>query len=196
MRGLDHPHRVMARECRPLGCSISAAAAAASLLLIALLGLVFLGSDQMFGSRPGVSISTVGVNSEGNATNASYHPFNHQIMRNRKLLSTADRLADSCTTSDISIFQGQSAPLPNGIPTFTVQIINLCLHDCSMSAVHVSCGWFASTKLVNPKIFRRLKYDDCLVNDGKAIKGGDSVNFQYANSFEYPMKVSSAKSCQ
>ncbi|XP_002961118.2 TPD1 protein homolog 1 [Selaginella moellendorffii] len=114
--------------------------------------------------------------------------------RKRRNLGT-NRISDECTKSDISVFQGRSSPLPNGIPTYSVQIINLCVVGCPLSNIHIACGWFASAKLVNPKIFKRVGYNDCIVNDGKAISGGESIFFHYANSFQYPLRVQSAVSC-
>jgi len=105
-------------------------------------------------------------------------------------------IAEICTKFDISIFQGPGSPLPNGIPTFSVQIFNLCTVGCPISDVHVACGWFASAKLVNPKVFRRVKFNDCLVNDGNPIPYGDSITFQYANSFAYQLRVETAVTCK
>ena len=105
-------------------------------------------------------------------------------------------IAEMCTKFDISIFQGPGSPLPNGIPTFSVQIFNLCTVGCPISDVHVACGWFASAKLVNPKVFRRVKFNDCLVNDGNPIPYGDSITFQYANSFAYQLRVETAVTCK
>jgi hypothetical protein len=103
--------------------------------------------------------------------------------------------AELCTRSDISIFQDQVNSLPNGIPTFSVQIFNLCPRGCSVRNIHLACGWFASAKLINPLIFRRLSFNDCLVNDGNSLDGGDMLSFEYSNSFEYPMRVEKAIFC-
>ncbi|MCO5608597.1 hypothetical protein L7F22_062810 [Adiantum nelumboides] len=101
--------------------------------------------------------------------------------------------ADGCTTSDISISQGLDGT--QGIPQFVVQIVNTCLAQCAPSEIHLSCGWFASAPLVNPAVFRRIAYDDCLVNNGRPLKYGDIIRFQYANSFMYPLKLKYAKLC-
>lgn len=98
---------------------------------------------------------------------------------------------DKCSKSDIVIHQGPTAPLPSGIPTYTVEIMNLCTSDCSIARIHLNCGWFSSARLINPKVFKRLHYNDCLVNDGKALKNGGTISFQYANTFLYPLTVSS-----
>ncbi|KAF8410856.1 hypothetical protein HHK36_003393 [Tetracentron sinense] len=106
----------------------------------------------------------------------------------RKLLTAVGGM---CSTDGIAIYQGPTAPLPNGIPTYTVQILNVCLSGCSISNIHVSCEWFSSARLINPKIFRRLCYNDCLANNGEALVPGESLTFQYANSFPYPLSISS-----
>ncbi|ONI09738.1 hypothetical protein PRUPE_4G006300 [Prunus persica] len=106
-----------------------------------------------------------------------------------------NRIGAACSKDDIVILQGQTAPLPNGIPAYTVEILNACVPGCSISNIHVSCGWFSSARLVNPKVFRRKDFDDCLVNDGEALGPGETLSFQYANSFRYPLSVSSVVCC-
>ncbi|KAL7213730.1 hypothetical protein ACSBR2_016290 [Camellia fascicularis] len=102
-----------------------------------------------------------------------------------------NRVGATCSKDDIAIFQGPTAPLPNGIPTYTVQVMNVCVSGCSVSNIHLSCGWFSSARLINPQLFKRICYDDCLVNNGEALGPGESLSFQYANSFSYPLSVSS-----
>ncbi|XP_052175251.1 protein TAPETUM DETERMINANT 1 isoform X2 [Diospyros lotus] len=114
----------------------------------------------------------------------------------RKLLHRAEvepnRIwGGKCSKSDIVINQGATEPLPSGIPTYTVEIMNVCVTGCDISAIHLSCGWFSSARLVNPLIFKRLRFDDCLVNDGKPLISGRTLSFQYANTFRYPLSVSS-----
>uniref|UniRef100_A0A6N2MVS5 Uncharacterized protein n=1 Tax=Salix viminalis TaxID=40686 RepID=A0A6N2MVS5_SALVM len=79
------------------------------------------------------------------------------------------------------------APLSTGIPTYTVQIMNMCAAGCDISGIHLHCGWFSSARLIDPKIFKRLRYNDCLVNDGKPLVTGDVLTFEYANTFSYPL---------
>ncbi|XP_074347718.1 protein TAPETUM DETERMINANT 1-like [Apium graveolens] len=100
---------------------------------------------------------------------------------------------DKCSTSDIVIYQGPTAPLPSGIPTYTVEIMNVCVTGCDIAGIHLSCGWFSSARLINPRIFKRLRYDDCLVNGGKPLPIGRTVSFQYANTFRYPLSVQRVK---
>nr|POF26793.1 tpd1 protein like 1 [Quercus suber] len=112
----------------------------------------------------------------------------------RKLLAMVEPnriFGEKCTKTDIVVNQGPTAPLPSGIPTYTVEILNVCATSCKIAAIHLKCGWFSSAKLINPKVFRRLGFDDCLVNDGKSLGVGESLSFQYANTFSYPMSVSS-----
>lgn len=106
-----------------------------------------------------------------------------------------NRIGTACSKNDIVVFQGPTAPLPNGIPAYTVQILNVCVSGCSISNIHISCGWFSSVHLINPRVFRRMYYDDCLVNDGEALGPGETLSFQYANSFPYRLKVASVACC-
>ncbi|KAF3320003.1 TPD1 protein [Carex littledalei] len=98
---------------------------------------------------------------------------------------------DTCSKDDVVVYQGATAPLPTGIPTYTVQILNMCMSGCVMSHIHLSCGWFSSARLINPSVFRRLRYGDCLVNDGGPLSPGQSLSFQYANTYQYQLEVSS-----
>ncbi|KAM3283528.1 TPD1 protein 1 [Capsicum chacoense] len=98
----------------------------------------------------------------------------------------------TCSKDIIQVNQGATAPLPSGIPTYTVIIENACYSgSCSISNIHMSCGWFSSARLINPRVFRRLSYNDCLVNNGEPLTAGQSLTFQYANTFKYPLSVSS-----
>ena len=98
-----------------------------------------------------------------------------------------------CSKWDISI--SQSRYPTSGIPEFIVQIVNTCVTGCAPSNIHVRCGWFASTRMVNPRTFKRLSYDDCLVNGGLPLKSSQSIRFTYANSFMYPLEFKSASFC-
>ncbi|XP_076925668.1 protein TAPETUM DETERMINANT 1-like [Bidens hawaiensis] len=98
---------------------------------------------------------------------------------------------DTCSESDIVVNQGLTDPLPNGIPTYTVEIMNVCSTGCDISGIHLSCGWFSSARLINPRLFKRIAYDDCLVNDGKPLLNGHTVSFQYANTYSYQLSVAS-----
>ncbi|URE12988.1 hypothetical protein MUK42_06025 [Musa troglodytarum] len=108
--------------------------------------------------------------------------------------SSTDRVGDGCSKDDIVVHQGATPPLPSGIPTYTVVVLNLCPSrgGCAMAHIHLTCGAFSSARLVNPRIFRRLRVNDCLLNDGRPLPSGSSISFQYANSFSYPLAVSNA----
>ncbi|XP_031490658.1 TPD1 protein homolog 1-like [Nymphaea colorata] len=117
---------------------------------------------------------------------------------NRRFLALGDAedskpqtIDELCSKSAIVLYQGDGAPLPNGIPTYTVEILNTCPSGCHISSIHVACGWFSTARLINPAIFRRVGYNNCLVNNGRVLLPGRSVTFQYANTFRYPMSVSS-----
>lgn len=102
-----------------------------------------------------------------------------------------NRIGTGCSKDDIVIYQGQLPPLPSGIPSYTVQITNMCASDCSIADIRLYCGWFSSARLINPRVFRRVRYNDCLVNDGQPLGPGITISFQYANTFRYPLSVSS-----
>lgn len=103
-------------------------------------------------------------------------------------------MADECTNKDISITQRRDGS--PGIPRFSVQIVNTCMSDCAPADIHVYCGWFASSPPPNPNVFQRVSYDDCLVNGGRPLGHSTIIQFQYANSFMYPLQVRSARFCR
>lgn len=139
---------------------------------------------QNFGLSPGIS------GEERTLLHPHDDDFGIYSNTNRRMLIPAN----VCTNKDISISQGSDGS--SGIPRYFVQIVNTCIFDCAPSQVHVYCGWFASALLVNPNTFRRLAYDDCLVNGGKPLKYGEIVRFTYANSFMYPIRFKSARFCR
>ncbi|KAJ4796670.1 Protein tapetum determinant 1 [Rhynchospora pubera] len=112
-------------------------------------------------------------------------------IKEKSIKRTARIGIDTCSKDDVVIYQGATTPLPSGIPTYTVQILNTCMSGCAVSDIHLSCGWFSSARLINPTVFRRLRYDDCLVNDGGPLGSGQSISFEYANTYQYPLDVSS-----
>lgn len=170
--------------------------------LLSSLGLLAgLGFGGGGGARTGTLMSLsylLGFEEEGINNNNNNYTLIHTP--HRKLLphSATERLEPNriwgdkkCSKSDIVINQGSTAPLPSGIPTYTVEIMNMCVSGCDISAIHLRCGWFSSARLINPKLFKRLRYNDCLVNDGRPLVNGGTVSFQYANTYLYPLSVSS-----
>ncbi|KAB8117471.1 hypothetical protein EE612_059518 [Oryza sativa] len=109
------------------------------------------------------------------------------------------RVDDGCAgADDIAIYQGRATPLPSGVPAYTVDVMNRCAgggggdEECAIAGIHVRCGWFSSVSLVDPRVFRRLGHDDCLLNDGRPLLAGETVSFEYTNSFPYKLSVSVA----
>ncbi|KAF5737060.1 hypothetical protein HS088_TW14G01216 [Tripterygium wilfordii] len=137
-------------------------------------------------SLAGASSKNYSHNESNNRSTTAEQQWKSQI--NRKLL-----VHGACTHRDISILQSRDTT--SGIPQYIVQIVNTCEAGCAPSEVHVHCGWFASARIVNPRTFRRLSYDDCLVNGGKPLKTCQIIRFTYSNSFMYPLKFKSAKFC-
>ncbi|KAK1379824.1 TPD1 protein-like [Heracleum sosnowskyi] len=68
------------------------------------------------------------------------------------------RIGPGCSKSSIDVFQEQTAPLPSGIPTYTATVENICVTGCTISNIHLSCGWFSSARSINPRVFRRLSF--------------------------------------
>ncbi|XP_076928189.1 TPD1 protein homolog 1-like [Bidens hawaiensis] len=101
----------------------------------------------------------------------------------------------TCTSRDLSISQSKGST--SGIPQYIVQIVNTCVSHsgCAPSNIHLHCGWFASARIVNPRFFKRLSYDDCLVNDGQMLTTGQMISFSYSNSFMYPISLKHATFC-
>ncbi|KAK1433950.1 hypothetical protein QVD17_10868 [Tagetes erecta] len=176
---------------------IKLAMAAISLLIVVITTIALVTGVTQFGSFMVEPESSTTVNAESTIFQSTI-PFG----LNRKLLLLRDAAAqaevqpnriwgDKCSKSDIVINQGPTSPLPNGIPTYTVEIMNVCTTGCDISGIHLSCGWFSSARLINPRLFKRLRYNDCLVNDGKPLTNGRTISFQYANTFPYRLSISS-----
>ncbi|KAK4431918.1 TPD1 protein1 [Sesamum alatum] len=108
-----------------------------------------------------------------------------------KLNTTAVKLGgwrSPCPDAQIQVSQGLESS--TGIPRYSVMIANLC-SNCWVAQVHLHCGWFGSANVVNPQTFKRIAYDDCLVNGGKPIASGHVIDFQYSNTYSYPLSVAS-----
>lgn len=97
-----------------------------------------------------------------------------------------------CSKEDIEVDQGATGPLPSGIPTYTVIITNTCtIGSCTYSNIHLTCGWFSSFNLIDPNVFRRIAYNDCLLKNGATLNPNEVISFVYADTFPYPLAVSS-----
>ncbi|KAK4256875.1 hypothetical protein QN277_006541 [Acacia crassicarpa] len=157
--------------------------------------VIFLAlSLLLFGVFPSLADTDAWTGSMGFKEEGDDLSSTHRKLLRHRATATAepDRMwGDKCSKSDIVIHQGPTAPLPSGIPTYTVEIMNLCVSGCNIAGIHLNCGWFSSARLINPKLFKRIHYNDCLVNDGKALKNGGTISFQYANTYLYPLSVSS-----
>ncbi|KAI3930150.1 hypothetical protein MKW92_020712 [Papaver armeniacum] len=164
-----------------MGCSIQIL-----LLLVMALGIVKpiharhftltkdVGGDQSQPSSTGVA--------RVNSTHPVRHGQGHLQWRGMR-----------CPTNTLEVFQSRVDPLPGGWPQHFVQICNICATNCTAYDIHLSCGWFASAKLINPRDFRRLRFNDCLVKDGKELEAGICLSFTYAETYPYPLAVSSIK---
>ncbi|KAM0937922.1 hypothetical protein DsansV1_C24g0184301 [Dioscorea sansibarensis] len=104
-----------------------------------------------------------------------------------------DRMGDRrCSPEDIEVYQWGDvavAEWDSDVHGGGTERVRLRLHG----GEHSRPVWVGSAppRLINPRVFRRLHYDDCLVNDGAPLAAGESLSFQYANTFRYPLQVSS-----
>ncbi|TVU18104.1 hypothetical protein EJB05_34176, partial [Eragrostis curvula] len=108
----------------------------------------------------------------------------------RRRRRTAAPAISECSEQSVVVSQDGGGLTPNSISLYSVTITNTCM-SCTVRDVHVSCGEFASTELVRPSEFRRLAVGDCLVRDGGALGPGETISFEYTNSFKYDMDVAS-----
>ncbi|ESQ30045.1 hypothetical protein EUTSA_v10012135mg [Eutrema salsugineum] len=105
----------------------------------------------------------------------------------------SSRVQSCLEDCSIGVYQvDKPKPLPDGTPVFAVEINNQCDWKCKISHIHINCGNFSSLTPVDPHIFRRLSYDNCLVNDGKPLAYGASLTFTYASRIRYSLPVSQA----
>ncbi|KAE8703503.1 TPD1 protein-like protein 1 [Hibiscus syriacus] len=156
-------------------------------ILFYFLGALFSGQGKSINGSFGLKLLRVRLNQRN--INTLFTPHRKLL---RAVRAEPNRIrGEKCSKADIKINQGSTAPLPSGIPTYTVEILNICATGCNISGIHLTCGWFSSARLVNPTVFKRLSYNDCLVNDGKPLISGGVLEFQYANTFSYPLSVSS-----
>ncbi|KAL1068733.1 hypothetical protein V6Z11_D12G217500 [Gossypium hirsutum] len=155
-------------------------------VLFLFLVALFSGQGKNINGSFGLKLLRLRIN-QGNHTLLTPH---RKLLPGTALAEPNRIWGEKCSKADIVINQGPTAPLPSGIPTYTVEILNVCVSGCDISGIHLTCGWFSSARLINPKIFKRLRYNDCLVNDGKPLINGGTLSFQYANTFLYPLSVS------
>uniref|UniRef100_A0A7N0T1V9 Protein TAPETUM DETERMINANT 1-like n=1 Tax=Kalanchoe fedtschenkoi TaxID=63787 RepID=A0A7N0T1V9_KALFE len=170
--------------------SKSALLSAIFILVIIIIIIILLVSCTFF--------ITISSHSPGSSSNLTHESHNHSATATpptRPHSSSHRKLQvfGTCNHRDISISQSRDST--SGIPSYIVQIINTCVSGCAPSHIHLHCGWFASTRLVNPATFKRLSYDDCFVNGGKPLMTGQIIRFTYLNSFMYPLSFKSARFC-
>ncbi|XP_020107585.1 protein TAPETUM DETERMINANT 1-like [Ananas comosus] len=164
------------------------------LLTATITAVLLLGFYSCRCNEPGSKLrrSVASVPRESRSVAVSHRKLLEEGRERAREAEETDRIGEGCSKDDIVVYQGATAPLPSGIPTYTVEVLNVCARGCAIEGIHLRCGWFSSARLINPRLFRRLRFDDCLLNDGRPLPNGASLSFQYANSFPYPLSVSSA----
>ncbi|KAL1548874.1 putative TPD1 protein 1-like [Salvia divinorum] len=94
---------------------------------------------------------------------------------------------ERCKPGCIEIYQWASGFASLHIPKYTVQVANEAWRVKGVYDVRISCPAFASTTLINPKVFRRLDMANCLLNDGGIIFPGQVITFEYSNILPFPL---------
>lgn len=98
-------------------------------------------------------------------------------------------LAEKCSIRVNTITR---SPLPDRTPTWLVNITNQCEWRCAISKIHVRCGSLSCVTPIDPTVFKRLRYNDCLVNNDNRLAFGATMSFSYAKKWQYSFPVSSA----
>ncbi|XP_047330974.1 TPD1 protein homolog 1B-like [Impatiens glandulifera] len=94
----------------------------------------------------------------------------------------------NCCAADIRINQWPSGYTAMNIPKFTVEVVNEAwMATDGVFDVHIFCGEFASATLVNPMVFRRIGFGDCVLRDGGKIGMDEIISFDYSNILPYPL---------
>ncbi|KNA10136.1 hypothetical protein SOVF_147190 [Spinacia oleracea] len=68
---------------------------------------------------------------------------------------------------------------------YRVDVKNNC-GTCPVIDVHVKCGNFSQSE-VDPKLFKVLKFDDCVVNYGLPLLPLQIISFNYTHPTKYPL---------
>ncbi|KAJ8504999.1 hypothetical protein OPV22_005885 [Ensete ventricosum] len=103
-----------------------------------------------------------------------------------RISATAD--GQGCDLSSIQVQQTNTGEKVGNDPVFEVEVKNLC--SCTISSVFLRSVGFASSIVVDPKLFRR-EGTDYVVNDGKGIPSSQSVKFRYAWDRSFAMSPAS-----
>ncbi|CAL9753063.1 unnamed protein product [Musa acuminata subsp. burmannicoides] len=96
--------------------------------------------------------------------------------------------SQGCDLSSIQVQQNNTGAKVGYDPVFEVEVKNQC--RCTVTDVFLRSEGFASSMMVDPKLFRRegVGY---LVNDGKGIPSSLSVKFRYAWDRAFKMSTAS-----
>ncbi|KAL5995451.1 hypothetical protein ACLOJK_025513 [Asimina triloba] len=100
--------------------------------------------------------------------------------------------AASCSLSNIQVTQRATGGSVQGAPEYEVTIANNCI--CSQSNLQVSCAGFSSAEAVDPRVFRPVGGNLCLVNDGRPVQQSPPpITFKYAAQTKYNLTPSSSQ---
>ncbi|KAF3334480.1 Protein TAPETUM DETERMINANT 1 [Carex littledalei] len=97
--------------------------------------------------------------------------------------------SEKCKLSDVQIQQSNIGRSTDKLDfVFEVEVKNLC--SCTIKNVFVNSNGFATSAMVDPKLFRR-ESNGYLVNDGRSIASQSSIKFRYAWDHYFKMTPAS-----
>ncbi|KDO40340.1 hypothetical protein CISIN_1g044461mg, partial [Citrus sinensis] len=99
----------------------------------------------------------------------------------------------NCSVGDIQISQSQ-LPGRGGLPTFIVEVRNICPTRCDIAEIHLNCAGFSHENVIDPKILMHSKNSNiCIINNNQPLKFRAAVLFEYSTNFMYKFSVASVE---
>ena len=77
----------------------------------------------------------------------------HRKLLHLALVEPNPMWGEKCSKADIAINQGPTSPLPSSMPTYTIEIMNMCFTDCDISGIHLNRGWFSLARQADIYLF-------------------------------------------
>lgn len=121
---------------------------------------------------------------------ASMTPFELVYFESQSSYSS---FTGNCSVGDIQISQSQ-LPGRGGLPTFIVEVRNICPTRCDIAEIHLNCAGFSHENVIDPKILMHSKNSNiCIINNNQPLKFRAAVLFEYSTNFMYKFSVASVE---
>lgn len=126
----------------------------------------------------------------GNSYIGSMTPFELVYIESQSSYSS---FTGNCSVGDIQISQSQ-LPGRGGLPTFIVEVRNICPTRCDIAEIHLNCAGFSHENVIDPKILMHSKNSNiCIINNNQPLKFRAAVLFEYSTNFMYKFSVASVE---